>query len=325
MGDRIAVLQEGGHLAQFATPAELLMYPADKFVEDFVGADRALKRLALQRVRDIDLWKAADGAGRASRSPRPRTKLERRRHRLPAARRRRRQAAGLAERARPRGRARDRGPPLQAEPMVELDDVLRDALGGPARAPRRATAPVVDDDGRRGRRALARGDRPRRCRRRPRKVPHGAERRRRVMADLMLLSLAQIQIQERDRAELRGQQRLLPGLDRRQLRPLRRPLRAARVPDPGVGADRLRDRVRARAARPPQALAATGPIIGVTGTLYTIPSIALFFLLLPITGRGNLTAMIALISYTLLSSSATSPRACATCPDEPWTPRAAWG
>ena len=35
------------------------MYPANKFVEDFVGADRALKRLALQRVRDIDLWKAA--------------------------------------------------------------------------------------------------------------------------------------------------------------------------------------------------------------------------------------------------------------------------
>src|SRR4051812_35048197 len=58
MGDRIAVMRKGGHLAQFATPAELLMYPADPFVEDFVGADRALKRLALQRVRDVDLWKA---------------------------------------------------------------------------------------------------------------------------------------------------------------------------------------------------------------------------------------------------------------------------
>ena len=58
MGDRIAVMQKGGHLAQFATPAELLMYPATPFVEDFVGADRALKRLALQRVRDVDLWKA---------------------------------------------------------------------------------------------------------------------------------------------------------------------------------------------------------------------------------------------------------------------------
>ena len=53
MGDRIAVLKEGGVLAQYATPAELLMAPADDFVEDFVGADRALKRLALMRVRDV--------------------------------------------------------------------------------------------------------------------------------------------------------------------------------------------------------------------------------------------------------------------------------
>lgn len=42
------------------------------------------------------------------------------------------------------------------------------------------------------------------------------------------------------------------------------------------------------------------PIIQVTGILYTIPSLALFFLLLPVTGRGFLTAEIALVSYTLL-------------------------
>ena len=58
VGDRIAVMRQGGKLAQYAPPAELLMYPGNKFVEDFVGADRALKRLALQRVRDVDLWKA---------------------------------------------------------------------------------------------------------------------------------------------------------------------------------------------------------------------------------------------------------------------------
>ncbi len=58
MGDRIAVMREGGKVAQYATPAEILMDPADEFVEDFVGADRALKRLALMRVADIDLWKA---------------------------------------------------------------------------------------------------------------------------------------------------------------------------------------------------------------------------------------------------------------------------
>jgi osmoprotectant transport system ATP-binding protein len=51
-------MREGGRVAQYATPGELLMAPADEFVEDFVGADRALKRLALMRVADIDLWEA---------------------------------------------------------------------------------------------------------------------------------------------------------------------------------------------------------------------------------------------------------------------------
>ena len=43
-----------------------------------------------------------------------------------------------------------------------------------------------------------------------------------------------------------------------------------------------------------------GPISGATQVLYTVPSIAAFFLLQPITGRGNLTAIVALTSYTLL-------------------------
>jgi osmoprotectant transport system permease protein len=42
------------------------------------------------------------------------------------------------------------------------------------------------------------------------------------------------------------------------------------------------------------------PVTQVTGILYTIPSVAAFFLLLPITGRGNATALIALVSYVLL-------------------------
>jgi osmoprotectant transport system permease protein len=42
------------------------------------------------------------------------------------------------------------------------------------------------------------------------------------------------------------------------------------------------------------------PITQITGILYTLPSVAVFFLLLPITGRGKLTAVIALTSYTLL-------------------------
>jgi osmoprotectant transport system permease protein len=44
---------------------------------------------------------------------------------------------------------------------------------------------------------------------------------------------------------------------------------------------------------------AVGPILGLTGILYTVPSLAAFFLLLPITGRGTLTAVIALTAYTL--------------------------
>jgi osmoprotectant transport system ATP-binding protein len=58
MGDRIAVMQVGGKLAQYATPAELLMNPATEFVEDFVGADRGLKRLSLMRVSDVNLREA---------------------------------------------------------------------------------------------------------------------------------------------------------------------------------------------------------------------------------------------------------------------------
>jgi len=42
------------------------------------------------------------------------------------------------------------------------------------------------------------------------------------------------------------------------------------------------------------------PVTTLTGILYTIPSLSLFFLLQPISGRGNLTALIALVSYTLL-------------------------
>ena len=55
MGDLVAVLQVGGHLAQFGTPDEILAQPASDFVARFVGADRGLKRLALSRVGDLTL------------------------------------------------------------------------------------------------------------------------------------------------------------------------------------------------------------------------------------------------------------------------------
>ena len=51
MGDRIAILNVGGVLEQYDTPAHILGHPASDMVADFVGADRALKRL---RVTEID-------------------------------------------------------------------------------------------------------------------------------------------------------------------------------------------------------------------------------------------------------------------------------
>jgi osmoprotectant transport system ATP-binding protein len=55
MGDRIAILREGGVLAQYDTPDAILARPVDDFVARFVGADRGLKRLALRRVSDLEL------------------------------------------------------------------------------------------------------------------------------------------------------------------------------------------------------------------------------------------------------------------------------
>ena len=71
MGDKIAILKEGGVLAQYDTPENILASPDSEFVSSFVGGDRVLKRLSLTRVGD-------DG-------PRP----GQRRHRRPPAHRRR--------------------------------------------------------------------------------------------------------------------------------------------------------------------------------------------------------------------------------------------
>jgi len=53
MADRIAILNVGGVLEQYAPPEEILRAPANRFVEQFVGAERGLKRLALIKVAGI--------------------------------------------------------------------------------------------------------------------------------------------------------------------------------------------------------------------------------------------------------------------------------
>jgi osmoprotectant transport system ATP-binding protein len=55
MGDRIAILQQGGILAQYDTPENILAAPNSEFVSSFVGTDRVLKRLSLLRVSDVEL------------------------------------------------------------------------------------------------------------------------------------------------------------------------------------------------------------------------------------------------------------------------------
>jgi osmoprotectant transport system ATP-binding protein len=145
MGDRIAIMQRGGKLSQYAPPAELLMNPANSFVEDFVGADRALKRLSLQRVREVNLWKAplvregepvAEARAKVADSEVPYPLL-------------------IDGRGRPLGWLSERGlqgervtPELssRAETVIELDDILRDALSD-LLAEEAQYGPVVDERG----------------------------------------------------------------------------------------------------------------------------------------------------------------------------------
>jgi osmoprotectant transport system ATP-binding protein len=118
LGDQIAILRQGGVLAQYAPPAELLMAPADDFVSDFVGADRALKRLALVRVGEAELRPIDDGVPYA---------LER------------------DDAGRPVAWQRDgeRLPVL----TIDRDESLRDALSALLASPVRCGA-VLEDDGR---------------------------------------------------------------------------------------------------------------------------------------------------------------------------------
>jgi osmoprotectant transport system ATP-binding protein len=129
MGDRIAVMREGGRVEQYATPAELLMAPANEFVEDFVGADRALKRLALMRVSDISLWEAPLAhVGQATAEVR--AKLAAPDVEVPyplLVDAERRPLGWLSE----RDLARDevpRQPDVPLGPVLDRDDVMRDAL-----------------------------------------------------------------------------------------------------------------------------------------------------------------------------------------------------
>jgi osmoprotectant transport system ATP-binding protein len=121
------------------------MQPTNRFVEDFVGADRALKRLALQRVRDVDLWKAplvragepvAEARAKLADSEVPYPLLVDDEGRP---------QGWLSERALDGERVSD-DLRSRATPILELEDVLRDALSD-LLAEEAQYGPVVDERG----------------------------------------------------------------------------------------------------------------------------------------------------------------------------------
>ena len=299
IGDRIAVLQQGGHLAQFATPAELLMYPANKFVEDFVGADRALKRLSLQRVSDIDLWKAA-----CVRVGEPvseaRAKLEDADiEYLLVVDENEKPKGWLSERGLP-GRAGDRGLPLEG----------RAGGGDGRRAARRPLRPARDRDplrrrgGRRGQGAghpLARGDQPGAPGAPGGRAPRGGRVRGRGLTVRLDLPIAAKGLQTEDRTggTCEANNGFCPDWIYENF---------DRYVDPFVQHVFLTVTSVAIGFVIAFGLALLAhqkrwllpPLSASSQVLYAVPSAALFLLLLPITGRGTVTGLIALVSYTLI-------------------------
>ncbi|MDX6609542.1 MAG: osmoprotectant transport system ATP-binding protein [Solirubrobacterales bacterium] len=146
MGDRIAVMREGGKVAQYATPAELLMAPADEFVEDFVGADRALKRLALMRVADIDLWEAPL-AYVGQPSSEVRAKLAGAEVPYPLLVDSERRPLGWLSERDLAGELVPSRPDSPLGPLLDLDDVMRDALADLLQGEAQYAA-VADHEGR---------------------------------------------------------------------------------------------------------------------------------------------------------------------------------
>jgi osmoprotectant transport system ATP-binding protein len=122
------------------------MSPADDFVEDFVGADRALKRLSLMRVSDIDLWQAPLAhVGQATAEVR--AKLDSPDVEVPyplLVDSDRRPLGWLSERDLARETVPER-PDTPLGPVLELDDVMRDALADLLQGEAQY-APVVDHE-----------------------------------------------------------------------------------------------------------------------------------------------------------------------------------
>ncbi|WP_308165968.1 ATP-binding cassette domain-containing protein [Actinomadura sp. NEAU-AAG7] len=64
LGDRIAILDEGSRIAQYATPKEILLDPADAYVEQFVSGGQMMRLLQVSRVADVPLQSVPEAAPR---------------------------------------------------------------------------------------------------------------------------------------------------------------------------------------------------------------------------------------------------------------------
>jgi osmoprotectant transport system ATP-binding protein len=81
LGDKVAVLEVGGKLAQFDSPADLLSNPVDGFVEQFIGRDRGYRALGFLPASELPLESVnsmplADGARTFARSGSLRSALD---------------------------------------------------------------------------------------------------------------------------------------------------------------------------------------------------------------------------------------------------------
>jgi osmoprotectant transport system ATP-binding protein len=68
LGDRVALFADGGRLAQYDTPAELLLHPKTGFVEEFLGDNLLLRRLALLPLSGVTLA-SSDGERPSTETP----------------------------------------------------------------------------------------------------------------------------------------------------------------------------------------------------------------------------------------------------------------
>ena len=210
MGDRIAVLKQGGVLAQYATPGGA----AD-------GARRRLRR-GLRRRRPRAQAPGADARERgraAAGRQRPALHARARRERAPG-------GVGAAVASATRCARCTATSPCATRSAISCAARSSSAPSSTARGVCRACSGWMSSTScSNARTRRERSDDPRPVRRR-----------------LLPRPLAEHQ-------QLRGEQRLLPGLDRPPPRPLRVALLAAPVPGRRVGRPRLRDRLRPRAAR----------------------------------------------------------------------------